>query len=151
MTPSSSPSPSSSVPGQPAAAHPVRHVTLALDPMTHAELEDAAGHRDIESYLYVLAGRFARWNELRQWLSQLEVAYGSLPPEALERLYRQVLGLSPRAAEGAGALTVTFDPDEFRALAEHAGDQPLAAYVREVLVDLVTTQRRPESTAGVVG
>ncbi|MBB4933331.1 hypothetical protein F4561_004151 [Lipingzhangella halophila] len=134
-----------SIPGRPAAAQSAHQVTLALDPMTHAELERAAGHRDVASYLYILAGRYARWSELREWVSQLETAYGALPPEALERLYRQMLGMPPRMSGGTGSLTVTLDAEEFRALAERAGERPLASYVREVLVDLLTARHQPDS------
>src|SRR5690625_3000154 len=119
--------------------------------MTRAELERAAGHRDVEPYLYVLAGRYTQWSELREWMSQLETAYGALPPEALERLYRQMLGLPQRASDGSGALTVTLDADDFRAPAERAGARPLATYVREILVDLVTTHHPPEPENDTAG
>ncbi|RNL80764.1 hypothetical protein [Halostreptopolyspora alba] len=140
-----------STPARPTAAQPARHVTLALDPMTHDELERAAGHRDVASYLCVLAGRYARWNELREWMSQLETAYGALPPEALERLYRRMLGLPPRTPEGTGSLTVTLDAEEFRALAERAGERPLASYAREVLLDLVTSAEWDEPSGAESG
>ncbi|WP_046471813.1 hypothetical protein [Allosalinactinospora lopnorensis] len=127
------------IPTRPTAAH---RITLALDPMTHAELERAAGHRDVESYLYVLAGRYARWSELREWMAELETVYGALPPEALERLHRQMLGLPRRAAGGTSSLTVTLDAEEFAALANAAGERPLASYVREVLADHLNMRHR---------
>ncbi|GAA4950861.1 hypothetical protein GCM10023224_39090 [Streptomonospora halophila] len=119
------------------AAGPLaRRVTLALDPVTHDELQRAAGHRDVASYLYVLAGRYARWNELRDWLSQLETAYGPLPPEALERVHRRMLGL-PRRKEAARSVSVGFSDAEFRALSDAAGDRPVADYLRELLAGLL--------------
>ncbi|MFD0804001.1 hypothetical protein ACFQZU_22165, partial [Streptomonospora algeriensis] len=108
--------------GDDAAAAPplARRVSLALDPVTHEELQRAAGHRDVASYLYVLAGRYARWNELREWLSQLEAAYGPLPPEALERIHRRMLGL-PRRRGGGRSVSVSFSDAEFGALSDAAG------------------------------
>ncbi|MDT0301280.1 hypothetical protein [Streptomonospora wellingtoniae] len=113
-----------------------RRVTLALDPVTHEELQRAAGHRDVASYLYVLAGRYARWNELRDWLSQLEAAYGPLPPEALERVHRRMLGL-PRRKDSARSVSVGFSDAEFGALSDAADGRPVADYLRELLAGLL--------------
>ncbi|GAB3450488.1 hypothetical protein GCM10027570_25800 [Streptomonospora sediminis] len=135
----SGPDPAAPAPA-PAAAPVARRVSLALDPVTHEELQRAAGHRDVASYLYVLAGRYARWNELREWLSQLEAAYGPLPPEALERIHRQMLGL-PRRRDGARSVSVGFSEAEFRALSEAAGERPVADYLRELLAELVCPAR----------
>lgn len=132
-------------PVEPAESGAPRRVVLFLDPVTHAELRRAAGHRDVESYLYVLAGRYARWSELREWLSQLEASYGPVPPEALEGLHRQMLGLSRRTADGTRRLTVGLSPEEFAALGAAAGDRPIASYVRELLTDRLTA---PEDGAG---
>ncbi|WP_246422159.1 hypothetical protein [Nocardiopsis mwathae] len=123
----------------PAMTGAARRVVLVLDPVTHAELQRAAGHRDVESYLYVLAGRYARWSELREWLSQLEASYGPVPPEALEGLHRRMLGLPRRAADGNRRLTVSFSAEEFGALGAAAGERPIAAYVRDLLTDRLTT------------
>ncbi|WP_157745512.1 hypothetical protein [Nocardiopsis gilva] len=132
-------------PVAPTMAGAARRVVLVLDPVTHAELQRAAGHRDVESYLYVLAGRYARWSELRAWLSQLEASYGPVPPEALEGLHRRMLGLSRRSPDGMRRLTVAFSTEEFAALGAAAGERPIASYVRELLTDRLTA---PEADAG---
>ncbi|GAB3213999.1 hypothetical protein ACQEU5_15330 [Marinactinospora thermotolerans] len=126
---------SSPLTGEVASGH---RVTLFLDPVTRAEVEKAVGEGDISSHLAALVGRYVRWNETREWLSALESAYGKLPPEALERLYRQMLGL-PRSAGSEGrSLTITLDAEEFAALDAQAGDRPMASYAREVLLDHIT-------------
>ncbi|QBI55418.1 hypothetical protein [Streptomonospora litoralis] len=149
IAPSAAPEASEAAAGTPccgadprtAAAPPAaRRVSLALDPVTHEELQRAAGHRDVASYLYVLAGRYARWNELREWLSQLETAYGPLPPEALERIHRRMLGL-PRRRDGVRSVSVTFSDAEFAALSAAAGDRPVAAHLRELLADQLCPAR----------
>lgn len=142
------PEPHSPYSGDDAATAPplARRVSLALDPVTHEELQRAAGHRDVASYLYVLAGRYARWNELREWLSQLEVAYGPLPPEALERIHRRMLGL-PRRRDGARSVSVGFSDTEFRALSDAAGERPVADYLRELLAELVCPARNEGGSA----
>ncbi|WP_067970271.1 hypothetical protein [Nocardiopsis trehalosi] len=122
-------------------ADPARVVTLVLDPVTRAELERAAGSKDLASYLHVLAGRHARWNELRAWLEQLEAAYGPLPPEALERVHRQMLGLARRTADDPRTLSVAFTTEEFAALGAAAGDRPLAPFVHDLVVDHLTSAR----------
>lgn len=117
-----------------------RHtLTLVFDPATFAELERAAGGEDVCSHLRSLSSRYARWNELREWLVQLETAYGPLPPEALERMHRQMLGLPRRAGGGSRSLTIALDPEEFAALDTMSGPRPLAPYAREVLVDHLTS------------
>ncbi|MBV2365475.1 hypothetical protein ACFPZ0_24115 [Streptomonospora nanhaiensis] len=121
-------------------AVPARRVSLALDPLTHAELERAAGHRDVASYLCTLAGRYARWSELREWLTQIEAVYGPLPPEAVERVHRQMLGL-PRRGDHPRTVSVAFSDSEFAALSRAAGDRPVAAYLRDLLADLLGPER----------
>jgi len=126
-----------------ATAHPApegappRRVVLDLDPMTHAELERAADGRSIESYLYILAGRYARWNEMRDWLMHLEACYGPLPAEALERLHRRMLGLRPVHGAGTG-LSVVFTEEEAAALKDAADGRALAPFVRETVLDRLT-------------
>ncbi|RCV54647.1 hypothetical protein [Marinitenerispora sediminis] len=127
------------VPSSAPAADGRRHdVVLSLDPLTHAELRRAAGGQSVQCYLRVLAGRHARWLETREWLLQLEAAYGKMPPEALEALHRRMLGLPRAVPEGARSLTITLDAEEAAALAERAGEQPLAPYARDVLIDHLT-------------
>ncbi|MDA0564267.1 hypothetical protein LG943_08000 [Streptomonospora sp. S1-112] len=128
------------------SAAPARRVSLALDPLTHAELERAAGHRDVASYLYTLAGRYARWSELREWLTQLEAVYGPLPPEAIDRVHRQMLGL-PRRADHPRTVSVAFSDSEFAALTTAAGDRPVAAYLRDLLGGLLADRPHSASTA----
>ncbi|MFC7328839.1 hypothetical protein [Marinactinospora rubrisoli] len=145
----------SETPSTPATTAPAadgrRHdVVLSLDPRTHAELQRAAGGQGVQCYLRVLAGRHARWLETREWLFQLEAAYGKLPPEALESLHRRMLGLGRTPPDGARSLTITLDAEEAAALAERAGDQPLAPYARHVLIDHLTGDagRDPAGAAG---
>ncbi|MUL43161.1 hypothetical protein FZ103_18645 [Streptomonospora sp. PA3] len=133
-----------------AAAPVARRVSLALDPVTHEELQRAAGHRDVASYLYVLAGRYARWNELREWLAQLEAAYGPLPPEALERIHRQMLGL-PRRRGGTRSVSVSFSDAEFGALSDAAGERPVADYLRELLAEHLCPARNDGGRASDEG
>ncbi|MFW5416912.1 hypothetical protein J0910_09850 [Nocardiopsis sp. CNT-189] len=116
---------------------PPHRVVLDLDPMTRAELERAAGGRSVEAYLYILAGRCARWSEMRDWLIHLEACYGPIPAEALERLHRKMLGLRPAAGSGA-ALGVAFTGEELAALKEAADGRALAPFVREVVLDRLT-------------
>ncbi|MDA2810534.1 hypothetical protein O4J56_07785 [Nocardiopsis sp. RSe5-2] len=121
----------------PAAPAPEHRVVLDLDPMTHAELRRAARGRTVDSYLYVIAGRYARWSEMRDWLGRLEACYGPLPAEALERVHRRMLGLSQ--VRGAGTtLSVAFSDEEFAALEEAADGRPLAPFVRETVIDRLT-------------
>lgn len=121
----------------PAAPAPEHRVVLDLDPMTHAELRRAARGRTVESYLYIIAGRYARWSEMRDWLGRLEACYGPLPAEALERVHRRMLGLSQ--VRGAGnTLSVAFSDEEFAALEEAAEGRPLAPFVRETVIDRLT-------------
>ncbi|WP_017623460.1 hypothetical protein [Nocardiopsis chromatogenes] len=133
----SEPAALASSPG-PAAPAPEHRVVLDLDPMTHAELRRAARGRTVESYLYVIAGRYARWSEMRDWLGRLEACYGPLPAEALERVHRRMLGLSQ--VRGAGnTLSVAFSDEEFAALEEAAEGRPLAPFVRETVIDRLTS------------
>ena len=121
----------------PAAPAPEHRVVLDLDPMTHAELRRAARGRTVDSYLYVIAGRYARWSEMRDWLDRLEACYGPLPAEALERVHRRMLGLSQ--VRGAGnTLSVAFSDEEFAVLEEAADGRPLAPFVRETVIDRLT-------------
>lgn len=125
--------------GPRSAADPAHRVVLELDPMTHAELERAAAGRTVGSYLYVLAGRYARWNEMRDWLGHLESCYGSVPAEALERVHRRMLGLTP--VRGAGrTLSVAFSEEEFAELETAAEGRPLALFVREAVLDRLTSE-----------
>lgn len=118
---------------------PRREVTIVLDPDTHAELLRAADGGDIAAHVRSLAGRYARWSELRDWLVQLETAYGPLPPEALERMYRQMLGLTRRAPTALSTLTLSFDAEEFAALGAVAQQRPLADYAHDVLIEHLIT------------
>ncbi|MDA2805399.1 hypothetical protein [Nocardiopsis suaedae] len=126
----------------PDAPAPEHRVVLDLDPMTHAELRRAAHGRTVGSYLYVIAGRYARWSEMRDWLGRLEACYGPLPAEALERVHRRMLGLSQ--VRGAGnTLSVAFSDEEFAALEEAADGRPLAPFVRETVIDRLTRADAP--------
>ncbi|PSL00847.1 hypothetical protein CLV63_101325 [Murinocardiopsis flavida] len=135
----------------PAQPLPRREVTLVLDPDTHAELLRAADGADLAAHLRSLAGRYARWCELRDWLVQLETAYGPLPPEALERMHRQMLGLARRASSAPATLTLGFDPEEFAALGAAARCRPLADYAREVLIEHLTAAPGAASDAASPG
>ncbi|MFC4561309.1 hypothetical protein ACFO4E_05510 [Nocardiopsis mangrovi] len=119
--------------------------------MTLGELRRAAGRQDLASYLCVLAGRHARWSELRGWLSQLEAAYGPLPPEALERVHRQMLGLPRYGRADSPSLSVVFSAEEFAALTAAAGDRPLAPFVRDLVIDHLTTSGAADSGRGGAG
>ncbi|MFC3999278.1 hypothetical protein ACFOVU_25420 [Nocardiopsis sediminis] len=140
--------------GCPDESDPAGHgdrVVLTLDPATLGELRHAAGRQDLASYLCVLAGRHARWSELRGWLSQLEAAYGPLPPEALERVHRHMLGLPKHSRAGSPSLSVVFSAEEFAALATSAGDRPLAPFVRDLVIDHLTASGSTDSGPGGAG
>ncbi|WP_017592430.1 hypothetical protein [Nocardiopsis potens] len=129
---------------------PPHRIVLDLDPMTRAELERAAGGRSIEAYLYLLAGRCARWTEMRDWLAHLEACYGPIPAEALERLHRKMLGLRP--VRGAGsALGVAFTDEELAALKEAADGRALAPFVRETVLDRLTAAAEDTADPGPGG
>ncbi|GAB3500288.1 hypothetical protein [Nocardiopsis coralliicola] len=124
-------------------------VVLELDPATYGELAAAAGDRTVTTYLYGLAGRYARWNEMRDWLVHLEDCYGPLPADALERLHRRMLGLRP-VAERSRGLSVAFTEEEFAALDEAADGRTLAAFVRDTVLDRITSGEK-ERTADPAG